>query len=811
MRNFILVSDLRMNRVFYISFLCFLLLIQTAKADNLYSLIKKSKSYPDDTSKVNLELRIIDLYILHGKYDSAAIEIHHVINLSKKLNYIYGTACALSSKGIIKYNQSEYDNSIVLFDSANSIFHSIDDKINEVKCINNKAKSLNALDKYEEALELLKVAEKKALEVSDKKGLGYCYYIKGSILNDRGEYIEAGAALEKSLDLRLEIKDTIGLGATYSFLGVNYSYLGNYQKALDHIQKSILIREKIGDKRGLANSFLSQYKIFYVMKEWERALGAEFKSLALCTEIKDEQCVSGRYTNIGDLYLRLERFEEALNYHFKALAISRRIGIKNREALVLNNIAKTFLKLGKEKEALLYIDSSLSIRKEIKDPEGLADNYLTLAKTFYLAKEYEKSLNAALKALEIAGSSGLSSLSMEAYQDMSNNYVKLNDYKNAFKSYQNYIGIRDSIYNIETSRELTKKQLNFEFSQQQEIQNLIQDKKDAVAEKQIQKQKYIRNGLFIGLSLIGLILFLVFRSLKRKKESNLFLNKVNATLTEQKFRLQRQNDQIEHQHKLIETKNREITDSIFYAKNIQTSLIPSKLDFEKYFEESFILFKPKDIISGDFYWISDKEGKIVFVTADCTGHGVPGGFMSMLGISMLNEIINEYALTEPALVMSKLRKKVITSLKQKGVSGEHQDGMDLTLMVIDKKEMKLVYSTANHTFYIVRKNEEGTFELKQYKGDKQPVGIYGEKLRPFSQTEVLLQKDDIIYTFTDGYADQFGGPHGKKFKYKQLQEVLLRIAALPLSEQLENLDKTMSSWKRNVEQIDDITVIGIKV
>jgi serine phosphatase RsbU (regulator of sigma subunit) len=787
------------------------LLIQTAKADNLYSLIKRSKGYPDDTSKVNLGLKIVDLYILYGKYDSASMEIHNTLILSEKLRYHYGTASALCARGVIKYNQSQYDNSIVLFDSARTIYHSAADIVNEIKCINNKAKSLNALDKHREALDLLAIAEKMAIEISDKKGLGYCYYVKGSVLNDRGEYIEAGEALEKSLALRLEMKDTIGLGAVHSFLGVNYSYLGNYQKALDHIQKSIVIREKIGDKRGLANSFLSQYKIFYIMKEWERALGSELKSLSLCSEIKDEQCVSGRYTNIGDLYLRLERYGEALDYHFKALAISRRIGIKNREALVLNNIAKTFLKTGREKEAFLYIDSSLAIRELIRDPEGLADNYLTLAKACNQTKQYEKGINAALKALEIADSSGLSSSIMEAYHEMSNSYVKLNDYKNAFNSYRNYISIRDSIYNIETSRDLTKKQLNFEFSQQQKIQGLMQDKKDAVAEKQIQKQKYIRNGLVIGLSLIALILFLVFRSLKRKKESNLFLNQVNATLTEQKFRLQRQNEQIEHQHKLIETKNREITDSIFYAKNIQTSLIPSKIDFEKYFEESFILFKPKDIISGDFYWISDKDGKIIFVTADCTGHGVPGGFMSMLGISMLNEIINEYALTEPALVLSKLRKKVITSLKQKGISGEHQDGMDLTLMVIDKKEMKLVYSAANHTFYIIRKNNDEGFVLKQFKGDKQPVGIYGEKLKPFSQTEVELHKGDIIYTFSDGYADQFGGPDGKKFKYKQLQEILIKIAGLSLSEQQIHLDKTITNWKGNLEQIDDITVVGIKI
>jgi serine phosphatase RsbU (regulator of sigma subunit) len=811
MQNFILVSRIKIHRLQVCFLILSLFFIKTIQAENIYALISRSKGMKEDTAKVGLQLKIIDLYILHGKYDSATTVINKVISLSEHLDYKNGKAYALCYKGIIQYNQSKYENSVSTLDSALNLFVSIDNAEGEIRSINNKAKAYGALDRYNEALTLLDQAEKKALDADDKKGLAHSYYLRGSILNDRGQYVDAGSSLQKSLELRMAIGDTAGLGASYSFLGLNYSYLGDYSKALDHIQKSIIIREKINDKRGLANSFLSQYKIFYVMKEWERALESELKSLALCSEIRDEQCVSGRYTNIGALYLRLGKYDEALDYHFKALEISRRIGIRNREGLVLNNIARTYLNLHRDKEAFLYIDSSLAIRKQLNDPEGIADSYLTMANVFYKQKSYQKSIDAALKAHEVAQSSGIISSVMEAYQVLSNNYLKQEDYKNAFLNYNKYINVRDSIYNIETSKELTKKQLNFEFSQQQQIQQLMQEKKDAEAEKKIREQKLIRNGLFIGLSLVAMILFLVFRALKRKKESNLFLNKINVTLTEQKFQLQRQHDQIEYQHKLIETKNREITDSIFYAKNIQTSLIPSTLDFEKYFEDSFILFKPKDIISGDFYWISDKEGKIIFVTADCTGHGVPGGFMSMLGISLLSEIINEYALTEPALVMSKLRKKVITSLKQKGVSGEHQDGMDLTLMVIDKKEQNLVYSAANHTFYIVRKNDKGDHELKQFKGDKQPVGIYGEKLKPFSQSEIQLQKGDLVYTFSDGFADQFGGPNGKKFKYKQLQSVLLKIADLPLSEQKQHLDKTLLSWQGSMEQVDDITVIGIRI
>ncbi|MCW3083690.1 MAG: hypothetical protein JWP12_1056 [Bacteroidetes bacterium] len=800
-----------MIRIKGFSIIICLLFFKTTYSDNVSALIAQEKKMPDDTGKVALQLRIIDSYILTGKYDSASAEINVTRALSQKINDVYGLASAICYKAIIQYNQSKYDNSIASLDSAQSLFVSIKNIPGEIKTINHKAKALAALDKYKEALELLAISEKKALAVNDQKGLAHCYYLKGSVVNDMGEYQEAGMLLQKSLDIRIVIGDTAGIAASYSFLGLNYSYLGDYTKALDCIQKSIVLRQKINDKRGLANSFLSQYKILYVMKEWQRALESEFKSLALCSEIKDEQCVSGRYTNIGELYQKLGEYEKAIDYHFKALAISRRIGIRDREAQVLNNIAKTYLNLHQEKKSFLYIDSSLMIRKTINDQEGMAESYLTMADAHYQTGEYAKSIETARQCLAIAEQKKMSSIGQDAYQLLSNDYVKLNDYKNAFQNFNKYIVIRDSIYNIETSKEFTKKQLNFEFSQQQKMQDLMQEKKDAVADKEIQRQKYIRDGLFIGLALVALILFLVFRAFNQKKRSNEKLNLINVTLKTQKQQLQLQNTQIEYQHKLIEIKNKEITDSIFYAKNIQTSLIPTKQDFEKYFEESFILFKPKDIISGDFYWVSEKENKIIFVTADCTGHGVPGGFMSMLGISLLNEIINEYALTEPALVMSKLRKKVITSLKQKGISGEHQDGMDLTLMVIDKKDSSMMYSSANHTFYLLRKNESGAFELKQFKGDKQPVGIYGEKLKPFSQTEVKLQKGDLLYTFSDGYADQFGGPHGKKFKYKQLQQVLLSIAHLPLEEQSGLLNKILVSWQGNMEQVDDIVVVGIKI
>jgi serine phosphatase RsbU (regulator of sigma subunit) len=263
--------------------------------------------------------------------------------------------------------------------------------------------------------------------------------------------------------------------------------------------------------------------------------------------------------------------------------------------------------------------------------------------------------------------------------------------------------------------------------------------------------------------------------------------------------------QIEEQKETLAEKNREITDSINYAKRIQSALIPSEEEFNKYFKESFVLFRPKDIVSGDFYWITKKEGKIFYVTADCTGHGVPGGFMTMLGISFLDQIINDSGITEPARILDTLRERLIHTLKQTGTAGENKDGMDIVLCCIDEASEKLTYSAANNSLYIYRDHS-----FNEYKPDKQPCGFHHD-IKPFTQHEIDLKPGDLVYTFTDGFADQFGGPKGKKYKYKQLEQTIIDFREQPLNEQLNKLTESFDSWKGNLEQIDDVCVIGIKI
>lgn len=273
------------------------------------------------------------------------------------------------------------------------------------------------------------------------------------------------------------------------------------------------------------------------------------------------------------------------------------------------------------------------------------------------------------------------------------------------------------------------------------------------------------------------------------------------------FQVKERTTEIENQKDEIEAKNKDITDSINYAKRIQNALLTSDTYLSKYLPSHFVLHKPKDIISGDFYWAAHTDtGKVYVVTADCTGHGVPGAFMSLIGASKLNEIILEKKIYNPANILNQLREDIINSLNPEGSKLESHDGMDMVICCYDFKNMTLDFACANNPLWIIRGNE-----LIEFKADKMPVGKhYGEK-NSYTLQSVILQKNDIIYSFTDGYADQFGGPIGKKFKYKQLQNVLLTNREKPLNKQKEIMNVLIENWKGSLEQVDDILIVGVKV
>ena len=291
------------------------------------------------------------------------------------------------------------------------------------------------------------------------------------------------------------------------------------------------------------------------------------------------------------------------------------------------------------------------------------------------------------------------------------------------------------------------------------------------------------------------------RIISQLRENAALKDKVNRELEDKE---KERTAEISLQKEQIEKQNKEIRYSFDYAKRIQSTVLPPADVFENLFAEHFIFFKPRDIVSGDFYWISQKGNKIIITASDCTGHGVPGSLMSMLGITMLHEIVNEKDITGSDKILNELRVNIARTLKQEGKPGEQKDGMDMVLLIYNRTTQELEFSGANNPMYIIRDGE-----MLEYKGNNMPVAYY-DNMTDFDRHTIKLQQNDRVYLFTDGFPDQFGGPDGKKFKYKPFKELLLEMHDRPMDEQKKILQMVFDEWKGELDQIDDVLVMGLR-
>jgi len=338
------------------------------------------------------------------------------------------------------------------------------------------------------------------------------------------------------------------------------------------------------------------------------------------------------------------------------------------------------------------------------------------------------------------------------------------------------------------------------------------------------KQLIIWSFLFIAF----LVVIIISGYNEKRKIINLLekqkdeITQYNRELNQQNEEITSQRDEIEQQKNIIEDIHQEVSQSIDYATRLQQSILPEETILKKYFSQHFVLFNPKDKVSGDFYWWTHLEETTIVTASDCTGHGIPGSLMSMLGVSFLREIVQKQGVTDTSIILQKLRQEIIKALRQTGESGTQKDGMDMALISINDKTKKLQYSGANNPLYIITERtisnlenltglvDNSSYLLYELRPDKMPIGIYN-KMDPFKTHEIQLQKGDQLYMFSDGFADQFGGPKGKKFKYKPFKKLILENAHLSMNQQQDILYQTFINWKASEEQIDDVVILGIKI
>ena len=405
-----------------------------------------------------------------------------------------------------------------------------------------------------------------------------------------------------------------------------------------------------------------------------------------------------------------------------------------------------------------------------------------------LAEKYLK------KSQEISESAGYPTPLRDAAIHLSNLYFKQGKNKESLEMYKLHIKMRDSLNNESTQKAAIQQSAKYEYEKQRAIDDAEHDKEIAIEQEAKEKQTILTYATAGGLGLVAIFLLVVFNRLKvTRKQKNI--------IEEQKTEVENQKTVVELAHTELEEKNKEITDSIQYAKRIQNAILPPSKVVKEYLQESFIYYKPKDIVAGDFYWLEHAKGKVLFAAADCTGHGVPGAMVSVVCNNGLNRSVREYGLTDPGEILNKTREIVVQEFEKS--EEEVKDGMDIALCSLEGNILQ--YAGAHNPLWIVRGGE-----LLETKANKQPIGQF-DNPEPYTTHTLELQKGDSLYIFSDGYADQFGGEKGKKLKTANFKKLLLSIQKESMEKQKQLIDEAFENWRGDLEQLDDVCVIGVRI
>jgi serine phosphatase RsbU (regulator of sigma subunit)/tetratricopeptide (TPR) repeat protein len=593
---------------------------------------------------------------------------------------------------------------------------------------------------------------------------------------------------------------TYGLASAYAEIGHAYNTKGKYDESLKNFLKSLELYTKIGHKRGLSNQYNNLGNTYAGINDKEKALEAFTKGYELATqEPKDDFMTAVTSVGMASCYLDKGEDLKAIQFYIQAWKSFHASGSKQQEGVALTMLGETYLRRSDLSNAENYFLKSISLFREINDEYGLGATLGMMGKLYEKRGLPDKSLAYHLEALEIHER-------RKAWDDIKNTsahlvalYKAKGDYVNGFKYQELYMQFKDSVFNIERNRSLAEAETKYESEKKEQALKLknLELEKSQTEVSQRNMLIYVFIGAFI---LFGVLLYLVYIQFREKKRANLVLEKQFREISEK-------NTQIEHQKNVIEEKNKDITDSINYSRHIQQAILPSESLIQKTFPDSYFIYKPKDIISGDFYFIENTSEYTYFAVVDCTGHGVPGALLSVFAQNTLKKIISTKKLL-PNEVLSEVCREFKANLGgNRNDFDSINDGMDIALACLDKSKNKLYFSGAKNPLILMRDEE-----LHELKADRWGIsGRNEEEQLNFTNHEVEIKKGDKIYLFSDGFIDQFGGPKGKKFKYKQLQELLQEASKLILTEQKKYIENIFESWKGGLEQLDDVTLICVSL
>jgi serine phosphatase RsbU (regulator of sigma subunit)/Tfp pilus assembly protein PilF len=717
------------------------------------SLINRLKAENEDTSKASTLISLGFQYINKSNYNRADSLSEYALQLASKLNYKKCIARALRNIGIIHGRQGDMSKALIAYNEALKLYEEMND-------IAGQAAVTNSI---------------------------------GSLYDQSGDYAKALECYFKTRDIYKTTGNKLGIAIACNNIGVIYIRQGSDAKALDNFLQALKISQGLDEKNMVLNIMLNLGIIYDDQGENDTALATNKKVLQLAIEEGNKRIEANVLTNMGDQYQKTGNFKEALNCITQSLRLHEENNEKVEILSTLNALGNVQCHFGKYDSAKASFRKALALGLKIEYKEGIAISYINIANADTITKNYAEAIDYAGKGLEIGKKTNNFNLIESAEHSLSTIYTLKGDQSSALKHFKAFIDARDSISNNQNTKKMVMEEMNYNFDKKQADEKAARDKKDALQQEEARKQRvtiYFVSGILL---LVLGFAFFAYRSNLQKRKAN--------------RELSLKNQKIELAYAIIEEKNHEITDSINYAKRIQNAILPSIQEMQKHIPQSFVLFKPKDIVSGDFYFfhnpIADKQRAIIAV-ADCTGHGVPGAFMSMIGSEKLNEAVAQSG--DAGEILKLLNNGIRASLHQSEAQSSSRDGMDIALCTI--KGNTINFSGANRPLWVIRK---GADDIEEYKATKKAIGGFTEQGQTFDSTEIKLNTGDTFYLFSDGYADQFGGENGKKLTTKKFRELLLSLKDKTMPDQYKELDTFIEKWRDNREQLDDVLVIGVRV
>ncbi len=652
-------------------------------------------------------------------------------------------------------------------------------------------------------------------ETKDTVTTAKAYTGLGQSLMEKGDLYLSIKYIRKAIELKKWLKDKKGEGIGYATLGNIYVRMGDNKEALKNYEKALSIFEQIGFLSGKANVLNSIGTLYdnmanYNNKEYfSEAIRYYNSALQLFTQMGDSLQMANTLLNLGVIHLQYlelvkqdsgairqfaEEKQEAKIKLTLALKLFQRFQDYDSQVLAYINLSAYYSTIGDLDKALSVLQEARNALKGTAlSPYSRSLIYYYLADIYEKQKRYVEADSAIRQGIKISRENYLKKILAKSYLLLSKILAGERKFQQAWEVQREYIVLRDSLYNEQTGKLIQQFGVK-EKERELKLKEATLRRKEA--ENKLQRMYIYGLAFFSVLVLLGV--FMIYRQYRQKKIANMKLAEKNALILEQK---------------------QQITDSILYAKNIQEAILPPEAEIKQAIRDYFILFKPRDIVSGDFYWFYQYSPDMYAVSvSDCTGHGVPGAFMSMLGVSLLNELATGKNPPDVSLLFENLRDRIIKSLHSSA-----KDGMDMVFVLVDKKRHVLEFAGAMNPLFLVRKaglpgvevakrsEQGGTHVLYEISGDKMAIGASWGTPQRFRSVKIPYFDGDMIYMFSDGYADQFGGEQNKKYTKKRFKKLLLSVVNEIMSRQQILLNDEIEHWKNGGEQTDDITVVGIRL